>query len=227
MDQVPYANIVGSIMYTMVCTRPDIAHAVSVVSRYMGNLGKDHWNALKWVLRYLKGSADCGILFRRIKGFSGEALTGYIDSDYAANLDNIRSQSGYIFNLFESAVSWRSFLQSVVVLSTTEAEYMAMTEAVKEAIWLRGIISDFGLIQGSVTINCDSQSALHLAKHMVFHERCKHIDVRHHFVRDIVNKGLVKVIKVSTEDNAADMLTKTLPVAKFKYYLQLVNVLSK
>lgn len=98
MDQVPYANIVGSILYTMMCTRQDIAHVVSFVSRYMGNPGKDHWNALKRVLGYLKGSANCGILFRSIEGFCGEALTGYVDTDHEANLENSRSQSGYIFN---------------------------------------------------------------------------------------------------------------------------------
>lgn len=219
MSTVPYVNMVGSIMYTMVCTRLDIAHAMSVISRYMENPGKHHWNALKWILRYLKGTTGIGIVFKRSDDLKKDALVGYVDSDYATNVDNRRSQSGYIFNLYGTAVSWKSSLQSVVPLSTTEGEYMeiAITEAVKEGIWLTWMIGDFGIIQKSVSIFYDSQSALHLAKHQVFHERSKHIDVRHHFVRDVVSKGVVKMLKVLTEENATDMLTKSLPIAKFKH----------
>lgn len=162
-------------------------------------------------------------MFKRSGDQLQEALVGYVDSDYATNIDNRRSQSGYIFNLYGSAVSWKSSLQSVVALSTTEAEYMAMTEAVKEGIWLTGMIGEFGIIQKLVKIFCDSQNALHLAKHQVFHERSKHIDVRHHFVRDIANKGIVSMVKVSTDENAADMLTKSLPTSKFRHCCKLVS----
>ena len=111
-----------------------------------------------------------------------------------------------------------------MALSTTEAEYMAITEAVKEALWMKGILSALGFKQHQVIIHSDSQSALHLAKHQVFHERSKHIDVKLHFVRDIVNKGEVKIEKVSTEDNPADMMTKPLPSNKFSHCLRLVNI---
>lgn len=151
-------------------------------------------------------------------------MVGFCDSDYAANLDNRRSQSGYVFTLFNSAISWKSSLQSVVVLSTTEAEYIALTEAVKESHWLKGIVGDFGVKQGSVVIKCDSNSAICLAKHQTFHERSKHIDVRLHFIRDEVEKKEVKIEKVSTEHNAANMLTKALPKSKFSYCLDLVGL---
>ncbi|KAL1564721.1 Integrase catalytic domain-containing protein [Salvia divinorum] len=225
MSDIPYANIIGSIMYTMVCTRPDLSHAVSVTSRFMADHGREHWLALKWILRYLKKSANYGILYKKTEKLGEEPLVGYCDSDYAANLDNRRSQTGYIFNLYGSAISWKSNLQSVVALSTTEAEYIALTEAVKESMWLKGILKDFGIAQQSVSIHCDSNSALCLAKHHIFHERSKHIDIRMHFIRDEVEKGNVKLIKVGTDHNAADMLTKSLPAPKFSYCLELVNVM--
>ena len=129
-----------------------------------------------------------------------------------------------MFNLYGTAVSWKSGLQSVVALSTTEAEYIAMTEAVKEAMWLKGILEDFGEVQTTVCINCDSNSALCLAKHQVFHERSKHIDVRMHFIRDEIQKGKVAVVKISTDHNAADMMTKPLPALKFRYCQELVGL---
>lgn len=162
-------------------------------------------------------------MFKQVEEGSEDVLIGYVDSDYATNVDNMRSQTGYIFNLYGTAVSRKSSLQSVVALSTTEAEYMAITEAVKEGIWLTGMMKEFGIVQQSVNIFCDSQSALHLAKHQVFHERSKHIDVRHHFVRDVIAKGAVKMLKVTTEENVADMLTKSLPTAKFNHCCSLVN----
>lgn len=112
----------------------------------------------------------------------------------------------------------------MVALSTTEAEYIAVTEAVKEAMWLKGILSEFGVKQKSITILCDNQSTIHLVKHQVFHERSKHISVKMHFVRDMVEKGVVIIKKVGTEDNAANMLTKALPGNKFKYCSELVKL---
>ncbi|XP_057797428.1 secreted RxLR effector protein 161-like [Salvia miltiorrhiza] len=224
MVSIPYSSAVGSIMYMMICTRPDLAYAISILSRFMADPGRAHWEALKQVLRYIKGTADCGVMFKRIDKYEGNPLLGFVDADFAANIDSRRSQTGYIFTLYGAVVSWRSLLQPVVSLSTTKAEYLAMTEAVKEGVWLKGMIADFGISHKFVTIFCDNQSALHLAKHQVFHERSKHIDVRYHFVRDLVNKGIIQVSKVPTEENPADCLTKPLQRIKFEHCLELVNV---
>ncbi|GMP38813.1 hypothetical protein CsSME_00009935 [Camellia sinensis var. sinensis] len=197
MAQVPYANAVGALMYAMVCTRPDISHAVSMVSRYMHDPGKDHWQA---------------------------NLEGYVDSDYAGDLDKRRSTTGYLFTLAKGPVSWRSTLQSTVALSTTEAEYMAVTEAFKEAIWLHGLIEDLGIVQKHVEVFCDSQSAICLAKNQVHHARTKHIDVHFHFIREIVNEGDILLQKIGTADNPADMLTKVVSGIKFQHCLDLVNI---
>lgn len=133
-------------------------------------------------------------------------------------------KSGYIFTMFGAAVSWKSSLQSVVALSTTEAEYIALTIAVKESFWLRGIAADFGVEQGAVAIGCDNNGALSLARHQVFHERSKYIDVRLHFVREEVEKGTVRLFKVHTADNPTNMLTKPLPKDKFELCLKLVSL---
>ena len=224
MSQVPYSSAVGSLMYAMVCTRPDISHAVSVVSRYMGRPGKAHWEAVKWILRYLKGTADVGLLY----GVSnpGNQVVGYVDSDFAGDHDKRRSLTGYVFTLSGSAISWKATLQATVALSTTEAEYMAIAEAVNEALWMRGILCELGIAQGVTSVFCDSQSAIHLTKNLMYHERTKHIDVRYHFVREIISQKQVEVKKVGTADNPANMLTKPISVAKFKHCLGLVGICS-
>jgi hypothetical protein len=220
MSRVPYASAVGSLMYAMVCTRPDLAHAVSVVSRFMGEPGKEHWQAVKRIFRYLRSTSDVGLIY----GDDTQCLvTGYSDSDYAGDVDSRRSMTGYVFTLGGSVVSWKATLQPTVTLSTTEAEYMALTEAAKEGIWLKGLVSDFGLPQAQATIYCDSLSAICLAKDQVHHERTKHIDVRYHFLR---SEKRIQVKKVGTADNPADMFTKSVPVSKFQHCLDLLNVRS-
>ncbi|XP_060190426.1 secreted RxLR effector protein 161-like [Lycium barbarum] len=155
MSKVPYSSAVGSIMYAMVCTRPDIAQAVNVVSRFISNPGKTHWEAIKWILRYLKGSSNVGLTFRRMRN-EGFSTLGYVDSDCAGDLDRRRSTTGYIFTLAGSAISWKAALKSIVVLSTTEVEYMAAAKALKEAIWLKGLVSELSRVQHEPTIKCDS-----------------------------------------------------------------------
>ncbi|KAL5865755.1 hypothetical protein ACOSQ3_003269 [Xanthoceras sorbifolium] len=224
MAKVPYANAVGSLMYAMVCTRPDISHAVGAVSRYMHDPGKGHWLAVKWILRYIQNTVDVGLVFEQ-DDIIGQGAIGYCDSDYAGDLDKRRSTTGYVFTLARAPVSWKSTLQSTVALSTTEAEYMAVTEAVKEAIWLQGLLEDLGIGQKHFKVYCDNQSAIHLAKNQVYHARTKHIDVRYHFVREIIEEGGVQIQKIHTAENPADMMTKVVTAIKFKHCLSLINIL--
>jgi len=223
MSHVPYANAIGSLMYAMICTRPDLAYAVSMVSRYMHNPGKKHWNAVKWIFRYLKGTSHVGLVFDK-KMATTDNVVGYVDSDYAGDLDRRRSLSGYIFTLCNSAISWKATLQSIVALSTTEAEYISATEGMKEAIWLRGLVNELGLTQKVLTVFCDSQSVIHLTKNNRYHDKTKHINIKHHFIRDVVVVGEIMVEKIDTSENPADMLTKPLPVTKFKHCLDLVGL---
>ena len=151
-------------------------------------------------------------------------VVGYSDSDFAGDLDERRSLTGYVFQLCGSCVSWKATLQSVVALSTTEAEFMSLTEAVKEAIWLHGFLGDLAVEQVDRVVFCDNQSAIYLAKDEKFHERTKHIDVRNFFIQFHVKNKALLVEKIDTKDNPADMLTKVVPKAKFKHCLNLVGV---
>ncbi|KAH9678410.1 hypothetical protein KPL71_025698 [Citrus sinensis] len=225
MARIPYSSAVGSLMYAMVLTRPDISHAVSVVSRFMANPGYEHWRAVQWIMRNLKGTMEFGLLYGGLKQ-EGHKLVGYVDSDFAGDLDKMRSQTGFIFTLGGCTVNWKATLQSVVALSTTEAEYTAAAEAFKEAIWLKRMVPELGAKQETVEVYCDSQSAIHLSKNQTYHERTKHIDVKLHFVRLEVSKGTVKMLKVHTDQNPADMLTKAVPSAKLNFCLSLAGICS-
>jgi hypothetical protein len=222
MSKVPYASAVGCLMYAMVCTRPDLAHAVSVVSKYMANPGKQHWDAVKWIFRYLKGTTDYGITFVRQK--SDLSVVGYVDADYAGDLDDRRSTTGYVFTLTRGPICWKSMIQSTVAMSTTEAEYMAVAEAAKEALWLIGLVKELGIQQGGVSLHCDSHSAIYLAKNQVYHARTKHIDVRFHKIRELVATSELLLEKIHTSENVGDMLTKPVTADKFKHCLDLINV---
>ncbi|CAM8987460.1 unnamed protein product [Rhodiola kirilowii] len=219
MSKIPYANAVGCLMYSMVCTRPDLAHSVSAVSRYMANPGKAHWHAVRWLLKYVNGSLNKGLLFGQSNSATNLAV-GYVDSDFAGSIDTRKSQTGYVFTIYGTAVSWRASLQGMVTLSTTEAEFVVVTEAVKEALWIKGVLGELGHNQNC----CDSQGAIHLSKHQVFHERSKHIDVKLHFVREVIETGAVQMTKIDTEDNPANMLTKPVPSTKFLKCLELIKL---
>lgn len=213
MESVPYSSAVGSLMYSMIGTRPGIAYGVGLVRRFMSAPSQVHWDAVKWLMRYIRGTTELKLTFKQDDQFE---VKGYCDSDYASDLDRRRSITGYVFQVGGNTVSWRSGLQHIVALSTTEAEYMALAEATKEALWLKGITSELGFIHKKVEIFSNSQSALCLARNSVFHERTKHIDVRLHFIRDVVADGSVVVSKIGTLENPADILTKSVPVKKFE-----------
>ena len=171
-------------------------------------------------LRYLRGTTNVCLQFGRTR----DEVIGHVDVDFAGDLDRRRSLTGYVFTIGGCAISWKATLQSTVALSTTEAEYMAITEACKEAIWLKGLFSELNEDLQISTVFCDSQSAIFLTKDQMFHERTKHIDVRYHFVRDIIALGDIVVSKISTHENPADMMTKSLPITKFEHCLDLVGV---
>ncbi|XP_047961731.1 secreted RxLR effector protein 161-like [Salvia hispanica] len=208
MKKVPYANAIGSVMYLMVSTRPGIAYAVSCLSRYMSNPRPVHWEALKWLLANAIGS----VMYLMCD--DGVELCGFVDSNYANDKDKRKSTTSYVFTVCRSYVSWKSQLQHIVALSTTESEYIAITEAMKETIWLKGVLSKLKFLNDTHVVYSDSQSAIQLCKNPMFHDMTKHIDVRFHFIRDVVEKGEVFLHKVHTDKNPTDIGTKCLPVEK-------------
>ena len=183
MQHVPYASAVGSLMYAMVCTRLDIAHAVSTVSRFMSNPGRPHWEAVEWILRYLRGSTNLKLCF----GSSEPVLVAYTDADMAGDVDSRKSTSGNLITYAGGAVSWQSKFQKCVAFSTTEAEFIEAIEANKELLWLKKFVNELGFEKDKYVLFCDNQSVIHLSKNASFHSKLKHIDVHYHWIRDVLN----------------------------------------
>ena len=154
MENIPYANAIGTIMYSMISTRPDLSYSISLLSRYMSNPGKAHWDALKYLLRYINSTLHTGLCYEKRK--NALDLVGFVDSDFAGDRDSRKSTTAFYFTLGGNCISWKSQLQPLVALSSTEAEYVAMTDAVKEAIWIRGILEEINLLQGDVIAYSDS-----------------------------------------------------------------------
>jgi hypothetical protein len=177
MSMVPYSSAISSLMYVMVCTRPDISHKVRVVSRHMKNPGKEHWEVVKWILRYLKGTSTHALCF----GGSNIFLRGYVDLDMVGDKDS-RSTRGYVFTISGKVVSWISKLKIFVALSTTKAEYVSTTKASKEMIWLQRFMEELGKKKENSKLYYDSESGIHLAKNLAFHSKTKHIHLRYHFI---------------------------------------------
>ncbi|GJR94693.1 hypothetical protein Tco_0266867 [Tanacetum coccineum] len=175
------------------------------------------------VERMSKGTANVGFVYGINRGNHVD-VTGFVDSDYAKDPDKGRSFTGYAFLVKGCVVRWKATLQHVVALSTIEAGYMALTEAVKEAIWLRRLLEELGVELNTVAVNCDNQGAIHLSQNHVFQERTKHINVRYHFIREVLEANTVKVLKVGNEHNAAGALTKVVPRLKLQHCLKLLNV---
>uniref|UniRef100_A0AAV1U9F8 CCHC-type domain-containing protein n=1 Tax=Peronospora matthiolae TaxID=2874970 RepID=A0AAV1U9F8_9STRA len=223
MANVPYRNAIGCLMYLMVGTRPDIAVAVGVLSQFAAEPCPTHWQALKRVFRFIQGTRTYGIEFQAT---SDDKLQGYSDADWAGDVEARRSTSGYAFVMNNGCISWRSKKQSTVALSSTEAEYMALTEAVQEAIWLKAFLHELGDMNSdeAVKIYEDNQGSIALAKNPEFHKRTKHIDIRYHFVREKVAEGKVVLEYCSTKDMKADLMTKPIPASQFQYLRSMLGI---
>ena len=214
-DTVPYREAVGSLMYLAVATRPDISFAVGYVSQFLDKAEQKHWLIVKRILRYIRGTASFGICFRH-NSKSG-ILEAYCDVDYASDTSTRRSLSGGAFKYSDGAIVWISRRQKSVSLSTTEAEYMAASEAAKEVVWLHRLFSEIAPLSETPTLQIDNASAIKLAKNPEFHQRTKHIDVRCHFVRELYLKGALEIKHVAGDHQIADILTKALPKRRFQY----------
>ena len=224
MSVIPYASAIGSIMYAMLCTRPDVNLAISLVGRYQSDPGTEHWTAVKNILKYLKRTKDMLLVYGGDKEL---IVNGYVDASFDTDPDDSKSQTGYIFTLNGGAVSWFSSKQSIVAGSTCEAEYIAASEAANEGVWMKEFISDLGVIpsaSGPMKILCDDTSAIALAKESRFHKRTKHIKRRFNSIRDLVQVGYIEICKMHTDLNVADPLTKPLSRAKYDQHQDSMGV---
>ncbi|XP_075077342.1 secreted RxLR effector protein 161-like [Nicotiana tabacum] len=203
MNRVPYKSTIGSLMYVMVYTRPDICQAVGLVSRYQTDPGLAHWHAVKRIMRYLKGIADYALCYQ---GGKDLRLVGYSYVGHGGGLDERESTSRYVFLL-------SSKKQSCVSLFTMEAEYVALASATQEAVWLKKFLEhllDIAENIESVLVYCDSEAAISSTKDPKFHCKTKHIDIKYNYARDMVRRKVVNVKYVSTKDMLVDPLTKPL-----------------
>ena len=214
VDAILYQSIVGSLLYAAIATRPNIAQAVGVVSKFCASPTQGHLTAAKRILRYLKETTYLGLSY---KTCAEGNLTGYSDADWAGDIDDRHSTSGNVFLLAGGAVSWLSKKQATVALSTAEAEYVALSAATQEVIWLRRLLTDVGVPpEGPTVVHEDNQGAIAMAKNPVGHARTKHIDIRYHFVREGVQNGAIVLKYIATDEMIADMLTKPLPKHRFE-----------
>lgn len=223
---IPYQEAIGCIMYAAQITRPDICFAVSALSRFNTNFGRPHWEAVKRVLRYLKGTIDFRLTFQPN---IDDEMIGYCDADWAGDVDKRRSTTGYVFVAQSAAISWTTRRQPTVALSTTEAEFMSMVGAIQEALWLKRFQCEVFLrAEKTITLYCDNQSALNLAKNRNYHARTKHIDVRKYFIQECLHhdgvnedemRQLIKLNYLSTKEMVADILTKAVDRTKLEHFL--------
>ena len=231
-----YRRLTGKLMHLAVYTRPDLAFTASKLSQFNSNPSKIHMQAAKHVLRYIKGTLDHGIMYSRPDSNEIDCLPisycdvpiGYSDASFDSDPDDSKSTSGWLDILASGAITWGSNKQSCVALSTMESEYMATTEAAKEAMFLSKLLKSLNLIKNSqiITLKIDSQSALEHIKNNVDHARTKHIQRRHNYIRDLYEKGKIDLELVPSEDQAADVLTKPLPRVKHQRAIDLLNLQS-
>lgn len=220
VDETYYKQIVGSLMY-LTSTRPDLMFATSLISRYMSKPTKLRLQIAKRILRYLKGTMGFGIFYKK----DGQNLEAYTDSDYAGDIEDRKSTSGYTFLLSSGAVAWSSRKQPRVTLSTTEAEFVAAAVCACQAVWMRRILKEL-CYEGEkcTSINCDNRSTIKLSKNPVMHGRSKHIDIRYHFLRNLSEEGTIALMYCTSADQVADIMTKPLKADVFQKLRRLLGM---
>jgi hypothetical protein len=212
-DVTRYQEIVGSLMHLARFTRPDISTAVGIAARFASNPDSGHFEMLERILGYLQSTSTLGLL---LDGSAPLNIVGAGDADWGGDMQDRKSTSGFAIRIGNSLISWQSSKQKCVSLSTMQAEYIAMTECVKEAVWASKLLKDLGFADQTPTIRCDNQAAIATLKNEAQHSLAKHIDIRYHFIKDLMEEGLLTVEYVRSEENLADILTKPLGKDKFR-----------
>ena len=224
MEDKPCGSAVGALNYLATTTRPDISFTVGKLARFTANPGPAHWKALSHLMRYIKGTIDSKLVYKAAE--ESEPFTTYSDADHGGDVDNGKSTGGYLVTVAGGAISWSSKLQSIVALSSTEAEYIAAVEAGKEILGMRNILTEFGQkLAGPSTLFLDNQSALSVSRNPEHHGRMKHLDLRTFWLRNAVEQGTIATFHLPTSEMPADLLTKALSrekVVKFRSMMGIV-----
>eukprot|EP00794_Sanderia_malayensis_P004477 gene4477-biopygen3644 len=224
VDLGEYQSMIGSLTYAAIATRPDISYSVSMLSQYMSNPGEEHFRGIKRVLRYIRGTTDLGLELQAQDKMK-ISLHGYADADWAGDVSKRKSTTGYLFRIGNGTGSWKARRQSIVALSSTEAEYVSLSSAAQETIWMRNLLESIGFQQLDPTTICeDNQGAIAVAKNPGNHPKTKHISIKYHFIREAVEKNEIMLQYCPTNEMLADILTKALPKERFKELRDLIRV---
>lgn len=227
LEDIPYRQAIGTLMYLMVATRPDISYIITKLSQYNTCYDEQHWIAVKRVFRYLQGSKHCNLSLGNVNGNRKHEiiLYGSSDADWAGDLDDRHSTSGYIFQINGGSISWKSQKQSTTATSTSHSEYMALSSSVKEAIWIRSLLKELHFEQKLPTIiEQDNQSTIALANNPVHHQKSKHIEISHHHIRENIENGTIKLQYTSTKEIISDILTKPVNSIKLQQSCELLGI---
>nr|GEV54310.1 ribonuclease H-like domain-containing protein [Tanacetum cinerariifolium] len=217
IKQTKYQSMVGALMY-LTASRPDIVHAICYCARYQAKPTEKHLTAVKWIFRYLKDTINMGLWYPKDTGYE---LTDFSNSDHAGYLDSRKStSSGIEFLGGDKLVSWSSKKQDCTSMSLGEAEYVSLSAYCAQVLWMRTQLTDYGFHFDKIPMYCDSKEAIAISCNLVQHSRTKHIDVRYHFIKEKVEKGIIELFFVRTEFQLADLFTKALSEDRFKYLVR-------
>ena len=207
-----FQTVIGSLLYLMLGTRPDIAFAVTKLAQFAANPLKEHLDKALYICRYLVGTQTYRLTY---DGSSGEGISACTDSDWASDNTQLRSQSGYFVKLAGGLISWTSRAQKTIALSSTEAEYMALSDCSRQVVWMHTLMGELGYHLRPIPICGDNQGSIFIASNPVTEKRSKHIDIRYHFIREVISRRLADVYFIDGDENPADLLTKNLGSVKF------------
>lgn len=221
-ESLPYRELIGCLIYVAITSRPDLCAATNYFSQFQSCATHEHWKHLKRILRYIQNTIDLKLVFERE---TGSPLVGYADADWANDINDRKSISGYVFKVFGTTVSWSSRKQATVSLSSTEAEFIALSSAACEAKWIGNLLNELSIdLVFPIKIFEDNQACIQIARNPKEHGRMKHIDVKHNHVREMIDENLIEVIYISTNEQLADIMTKALNRTKFEYLRRKLNL---
>jgi hypothetical protein len=212
--------MIGSLLY-LIASRPNIAFNVGVCARFQANPKESHLIAVKRIIRYVNDTLFYGIWYSRETNL---VVARYSDADWAGNAEDRKSTSGGCFYVGNNLIAWMSKKQAYISLSTTKAEYIAAVSCCTQLLWMKMLLGDYGFSQDTMIINCDNTSAINISKNPVHHSRTKHINIRHHFLRDFVESEVVSLSFIPTENQLEDILTKPLDGSRFEYLRKAIGV---
>lgn len=224
-NNLPYRELIGYLMYIMLGSRPDLCYAITYFSKFQNCYSDIHWKHLKNVLRYLKGTENLGLRYNKtIHGNLCDILSAYVDADFANDTNDRKSISGYVLKVFNNVTFWKTKKQNTVSISSSEAEYVALSNCLTEVLFLKQLLQEILDVNiSNINIFEDNQSTIKMASTLET-KRTKHIDVKHHFIKDCILKNEISLKYVQTDEQIADVFTKSLSKNRFSYFRDKLNI---